>query len=90
MYIYSLDTGAVVKILEPAPADEPFLAHDHAHGFREYITRQYGGGASRRRVNVVRDVSWHPELPMIVATSWCGDSGTAGVVTAHEWRPPAE
>ncbi|EEP75595.1 conserved hypothetical protein [Uncinocarpus reesii 1704] len=35
---------------------------------------------------VVRDASWHPNAPMIAATSWNGRGMAAGTCTVHSWN----
>ncbi|ORZ31537.1 WD40-repeat-containing domain protein [Catenaria anguillulae PL171] len=39
---------------------------------------------SWRRENVVRDVAWHPNMPIIMATTWTGDGGA---VARHDYAP---
>ena len=38
----------------------------------------------------VRDVSWHPRVPMIAATSWNGYKMSTGTCTTHSWNDGAE
>jgi WD repeat-containing protein 23 len=38
----------------------------------------------------VRDVSWHPNAPMIVASAWNGYGMSTGTCTAHSWNDGAE
>ena len=38
----------------------------------------------------VRDASWHPSAPMIVASAWSGYGMSTGTVTAHSWNDGAE
>ncbi|KAK9478429.1 WD40-repeat-containing domain protein [Lipomyces japonicus] len=50
-----------------------------------------GGQRYRRRhdydnVSCVRDVSWHPYLPIMASSAWSGYSNEEGTVMLHEWR----
>ncbi|PQE13461.1 WD repeat domain-containing protein [Rutstroemia sp. NJR-2017a WRK4] len=38
----------------------------------------------------VRDASWHPTAPMIVASAWNGYGLSMGTVTSHSWNDGAE
>ncbi|TPX62557.1 hypothetical protein PhCBS80983_g00336 [Powellomyces hirtus] len=35
--------------------------------------------------NVTRDCSWHPHLPYMISTSWCGVGGAFGAAIVHEY-----
>jgi len=43
------------------------------------------GGQGRRWHACVRDVSWHPSAPVMVATAWNGYDSEMGTVTVHSW-----
>jgi WD repeat-containing protein 23 len=38
----------------------------------------------------VRDASWHPNAPMIVASAWNGYGMTSGTCTVHSWNDGGE
>ena len=38
----------------------------------------------------VRDASWHPSAPMIVASAWNGYGMEGGSCTVHSWNDGAE
>jgi len=38
----------------------------------------------------VRDASWHPNAPMIVASAWNGYGMSTGTCTVHSWNDGAE
>ena len=38
----------------------------------------------------VRDVSWHPNVPVVAATSWNGYNMSTGTCTVHSWNEGAE
>ncbi|KAF4630590.1 hypothetical protein G7Y89_g7547 [Cudoniella acicularis] len=38
----------------------------------------------------VRDASWHPNAPMIVASAWSGYGMSTGTCTVHSWNDGAE
>jgi len=38
----------------------------------------------------VRDVSWHPNAPMIVASAWNGYGMSSGTCSVHSWNDGAE
>lgn len=47
-----------------------------------------GSGASWQ--TCVRDASWHPDAPVIAATSWNGWGTTLGTCSVHTWRDGGE
>jgi len=47
----------------------------------------YGGSDYRC---IIRDASWHPDVPMIAATSWNGWNETQGTCTVHSWTDGVE
>ncbi|KAF7718758.1 Uncharacterized protein PECH_004256 [Penicillium ucsense] len=47
------------------------------------------GGDSTWRT-CVRDASWHPNVPMIAATSWNGWGLSTGTCTVHSWNDGAD
>ncbi|KAI9092419.1 WD40-repeat-containing domain protein [Phlyctochytrium arcticum] len=80
--IFSLD-GTLVQSLDTSDAlsgvtfDVPEDADQHY--FENLRPRR------SKCIAVTRDVSWHPELPCIVSTSWCGPRGAQGALVKHEY-----
>ena len=35
---------------------------------------------------VIRDVSWHPHLPIMISTSWSGPHLSSGVLVLHSYK----
>ncbi|POS80152.1 LEC14B protein [Diaporthe helianthi] len=51
-------------------------------------TRRHGGGGGRR--GCVREPFWHPNAPIIAASSWGGFDRSYGSVSVHSWNENAE
>lgn len=47
-------------------------------------------GNRARWKTCVRDASWHPNAPMIVASAWNGYGMSTGTCTVHSWNDGAE
>ncbi|TPX63555.1 hypothetical protein SpCBS45565_g06525 [Spizellomyces sp. 'palustris'] len=80
--IFALD-GTLVQALDPAEAlkaasfDDAELANHAIFELLRPRTIQIAG--------VTRDVTWHPDLPCIISTSWCGAGGAFGATVKHEY-----
>lgn len=51
-------------------------------------TRRHGGGGGRR--GCVREPYWHPNAPVIAASSWGGFDRSYGSVSVHSWNENTE
>ncbi|CAL5866450.1 uncharacterized protein PFLUO_LOCUS658 [Penicillium psychrofluorescens] len=49
----------------------------------------YGMGGEMMWRTCVRDVSWHPNAPVLAASSWNGWGGSTGTCTVHSWNDGA-
>jgi len=49
---------------------------------REYTDEFWGHGGFQ---TCVRDASWHPDVPVVAATSWNGWGTSLGTCTVHSW-----
>ncbi|KAJ3089073.1 hypothetical protein HK102_007264 [Quaeritorhiza haematococci] len=81
VYIYDAASGDLVKRLgvRDAVKKDPNCGADEdfdTDNFLYYIPRQSG--------TVVRDVSWHPYLPVVVSTTWSGPA-EAGCLVRHDF-----
>jgi WD repeat-containing protein 23 len=45
----------------------------------------YGGGGGGGQGVTVRDVSWHPERPEMMSTSWAENGSDRGSIAVHQW-----
>jgi WD repeat-containing protein 23 len=48
------------------------------------------GGARGEWKTCVRDASWHPNAPVVAATSWNGYGNSTGTCSVHSWNDGAE
>ncbi|OJJ61262.1 hypothetical protein ASPSYDRAFT_146673 [Aspergillus sydowii CBS 593.65] len=48
-----------------------------------------GGSNGRKWQTCVRDASWHPNAPVLAATSWNGWGSATGTCTIHSWNDGA-
>jgi len=72
-----LDVGAATENTRPA-----------SNGHRRYRVHNWGGRGwgSRNWDTLVRDVSWHPHAPMLVASSWSGHDLIGGTASIHTYN----
>ena len=86
IYIWNLDgTNASQPINVLASTKNSRPASDE-----RFVDRYdyYGRGGEWR--TIVRDCSWHPSAPVIVATSWNGWDHGLGTCTVHSWSDGVE
>lgn len=87
VYVYNMDAtlaakinvGAAAESTRPAPRPRP----------RRHARMQWWGGGedAEQSVTLVRDVGWHPNAPLLVASAWNGEGmGTAGTATVHSYN----
>ncbi|KAF2674550.1 WD40 repeat-like protein [Microthyrium microscopicum] len=70
----TIDVGKATEFLKDREDDDD----DHSY--------HWGGGYH----TVIRDVSWHPNVPMIAATAWNGWGSSMGTCTVHSWNDGLE
>ncbi|OIW31042.1 WD40 repeat-like protein [Coniochaeta ligniaria NRRL 30616] len=77
VYVWNLDATLAAKIDVKAATMGKSMAN------RRY--RVHRNMTSRREpwTTLVRDVGWHPNLPMLVASSWTGATMDGGAATVH-------
>ncbi|KAF3188658.1 hypothetical protein TWF106_005265 [Orbilia oligospora] len=79
VFIYNLDAtiAAVVDVQQGTFDSRPQPA---------YNWRGFGLSRARPKWDTcTRDVSWHPDAPVIVSTSWNGYGSSSGSVAIHGW-----
>ncbi|KAL1642844.1 hypothetical protein SLS61_009550 [Didymella pomorum] len=86
VYIWNLDAtlAGKVNVLKATknsrPRDPELLAE----------TYDYWGRNGGNWMTCVRDASWHPNAPLIAATSWNGWGTSQGTCTVHSWNDGVE
>ncbi|KAL2180892.1 WD40-repeat-containing domain protein [Thermothelomyces heterothallicus CBS 202.75] len=80
IYIWNLDATIAAKIdvkaatrassVQPRPERRHRLHHRYSNGWE----------------SMVRDVGWHPNAPMLVASSWCGPGYEFGTASLHSFN----
>lgn len=81
IHIYGLD-GTKVETLNASSAVQPGRMDVNDDPF-DMLNWQRTNG-----IAVVRDASWHPDLPFITATTWNGRSEMEGAVVGFKWTEP--
>ncbi|KAF3118957.1 hypothetical protein TWF703_003849 [Orbilia oligospora] len=79
VFIYNLDAtiAAVIDVQQGTFDSRPQPA---------YNWRGFGLSRARPKWDTcTRDVSWHPDAPVIVSTSWNGYGSSSGSVAIHGW-----
>ncbi|KAK9470968.1 WD40-repeat-containing domain protein [Dipodascopsis tothii] len=81
-HVWNLD-GTIARVFEPS-----------AKGMASRDPAQAPGRTRlpRRAIEpaCVRDISWHPNLPIIATTLWGATDNDCNAVVMHEWRDPTE
>ncbi|KAI1919785.1 hypothetical protein LOZ12_002254 [Ophidiomyces ophidiicola] len=84
VYIYNLDatTAGTVEVAKATYRTRPIdtSLHDAAYYFRR-------GDIEWK--TCVRDASWHPNAPILAATSWNGWGMSTGTCSIHSWNDDA-
>ncbi|KAL2161317.1 hypothetical protein VTH06DRAFT_8538 [Thermothelomyces fergusii] len=80
IYVWNLDATIAAKIdvkaatrassVRPRPDRRHRLHHRYSNGWE----------------SMVRDVGWHPNAPMLVASSWCGPGYEFGTASLHSFN----
>lgn len=84
VYIYNMDAtlAGTVDVYEATKNTRP-------RGFYHEMMNWNDEGGNRWKT-CVRDASWHPTAPMIVASSFNGWGSNTGTCTLHSWNDGAE
>ncbi|KAK2858482.1 hypothetical protein FQN49_004692 [Arthroderma sp. PD_2] len=77
VYVYNLD-ATLAGVIDVAEATQHTWLDDFSPPSPYYVD----GGKVR---TCVRDASWHPDAPIIAATSWNGWGMSEGTCTVHSW-----
>ncbi|KAJ3012853.1 DDB1- and CUL4-associated factor 11 [Thoreauomyces humboldtii] len=91
-YVYTGSEDGIVRIFDMEGKVVKELDTAHALPESSFRSMPLANSAiyeflipSRNRVPAVtRDVSWHPYLPYLISTSWCGTRGAYGAAVIHE------
>lgn len=87
VYIYNMDATLAGKI------DVNKATHHSRPKDPDYYTAQYEMRSNRDPdawKTCVRDASWHPNAPVVAATSWNGWGMSTGTCTIHSWHDGAD
>ncbi|KAI8823494.1 WD repeat protein [Fimicolochytrium jonesii] len=76
--VRTLDTGAVLS-----STDFRNVNLTDGPGYYDFLRPNRSNMRS-----VIRDVSWHPTLPYMISTAWCGPNQMFGAAIAHEYADP--
>ncbi|EEQ91126.2 WD repeat protein [Blastomyces dermatitidis ER-3] len=85
VFIYNLD-ATVAGIIDVGEAS--FNSRKHEQDMFRSSRRM--GRAENEWATCVRDASWHPNAPIIAATSWNGWGMSTGTCSVHAWSDGAE
>ena len=88
VYIYNMDASLAGKV-DVKKATEHSRPHNPHLDIHTYAMDEGRGGRSAWKT-CVRDASWHPNAPVIAATSWNGWGMGTGTCTTHSWNDGAE
>ncbi|KAI9793580.1 MAG: hypothetical protein M1833_000725 [Piccolia ochrophora] len=88
VYIYNMDATLAGKV-DVRSATEGSRPRDSALYPSEFEVWGIGGGRGSWST-CVRDVSWHPNAPVMAATSWNGWGMSTGTCTVHSWNDNGE
>jgi WD repeat-containing protein 23 len=84
VFIWNMDAtrAGVIDVFAATKNSRPFPAANYDMGWDNTTPTQWR--------TCVRDASWHPSAPMIVASAWSGYGMSTGTCTAHSWNDGAE
>ncbi|KAB5562914.1 WD40 repeat-like protein [Coniochaeta sp. 2T2.1] len=80
VYVWNLDATLAAKIDVKAATVGKSMAN------RRYRVHRSMAGRREEWTTLVRDVGWHPNLPMLVASSWTGATMDGGAATVHGYN----
>ncbi|MCJ1308255.1 hypothetical protein MMC25_001908 [Agyrium rufum] len=81
VYIYNID-GTIAGKIDVYDSTFNTRPRDRRHG----SNWGYDDDSTGAWKTCVRDASWHPNAPLIAATSWNGYSADSGSCTVHSWN----
>ncbi|GAA5970636.1 hypothetical protein JCM11641_007379 [Rhodosporidiobolus odoratus] len=96
-YIYSGSSDGCIRIWSLDGRTVSVLDRTHTHPLMNGKSGEYNDPSSielrrgRRKAqrgnmsSTVRDVSWHPESPVMMSTAWEGRGSVEGSIAVHEW-----
>ena len=85
VYVYNLDATIAGKI----DVRKATLS-TRPHGPQDYDFDAFDDGDHGTWRTCVRDASWHPNAPIVAATSWNGYSLNQGTCSVHSWNDGVE
>ena len=86
VYIYNMDATLAGKVDVNGATHHSRPRNPHT---QMYTMDEWRGGHGAWKT-CVRDASWHPNAPIIAATSWNGWGMATGTCTTHSWNDGAE
>ncbi|KAF8848792.1 WD40 repeat-like protein [Acephala macrosclerotiorum] len=88
VYIWNMDAtlAGTVDVCEATKASRPRTHRFEMMGWND----DDDDVMNARWRTCVRDASWHPNAPMIVASAWNGYGMSTGTCTVHSWNDGAE
>ncbi|KAK2757330.1 hypothetical protein FQN54_004844 [Arachnomyces sp. PD_36] len=86
VYVYNLDAtlAGTIDVGRSTKNSRP----QNPQGFSSRA--HWGEEDDRRWKTCVRDASWHPNAPVLAATSWNGWGMTTGTCSIHSWNDDAD
>lgn len=86
VYVWNMDAtlAGTVDVLKATRNSRPRDIHQLAETY-DFFGRNGGSW-----MTCVRDASWHPNAPVIAATSWNGWGTSQGTCTVHTWNDGVE
>lgn len=89
MYIWNMDAtlAGTVDVRAATKDSRPRRSYNLRGGWGEDEDDE---GQHSQWKTCVRDASWHPNAPMIVASSWNGYGMSSGTCSIHSWNDGAE
>ncbi|KAI9701726.1 MAG: hypothetical protein M1820_006354 [Bogoriella megaspora] len=83
VYVYNLDATLAGKI---GVLDATRNTRSRNEAEEDTYGYEFFGGGGGQWNTCVRDASWHPNAPIIAATSWNGWGSQQGTCTVHTWN----
>ncbi|MCJ1356489.1 MAG: hypothetical protein MMC33_006484 [Icmadophila ericetorum] len=84
VYIYNLDATLAAKVDVNKTTHDSRPKDSEMNGASSYDIDDHHSRTTWK--TCVRDASWHPNAPMIAATSWNGWGMSTGTCTIHSWN----
>ncbi|KAL4912389.1 WD40-repeat-containing domain protein [Aspergillus aurantiobrunneus] len=82
VYVYNMDAtlAGTIDVGKATHHSRPRIRR--TQGYQYYMSR----GDGNQWKTCVRDASWHPNAPVLAATSWNGWGYSTGTCTLHSWN----